>query len=105
MNLAQNSRKFLTNLRTISFSTKALFNGIAKDGASRLLVKICFRIFYCGYEDCHVQAAYFLFRPTYIYKQYETNSMDTEDMSSSFFRNICTAFHDCTALQPIRIQS
>lgn len=48
MNLAQNSRKILTNLRTISFSRKALFNGITKDSASRLLVKIRFRILYCG---------------------------------------------------------
>jgi hypothetical protein len=48
MNLKQNSRKFLANLRTISFSRKALFNGIAKDVASRLLVKTRFRILYCG---------------------------------------------------------
>jgi hypothetical protein len=48
MNLAQNSKKFLTNLRTISFSRKALFNGITKDGASRPLVKTRFRILYCG---------------------------------------------------------
>jgi hypothetical protein len=48
MNLTQNSRRFLTNLRTISFSRKALFTGITKDGASRLLVKIRFRILYCG---------------------------------------------------------
>jgi hypothetical protein len=47
INLAQNSRKFMTNLRTISFSRKALFNGITRDGASILLVKIWFRILYC----------------------------------------------------------
>jgi hypothetical protein len=47
MNLVQNSRKFITNLRNLSFSRKDLFKGITKEGASRFMVKIPFRIIYC----------------------------------------------------------
>lgn len=59
MNLAQNSRKFLINLQIVSFSRKALFNGITTNGASRLLVKICFLILYCGTKTATLRLSIF----------------------------------------------
>ena len=97
MNLAQNSRKFLTALRTTSFSSKVLFNGITKDGVSRLLVKTRFRILYCGTNIATLRLPSFYSDAT-TFTNNETNSMVTEDMGSSVFRNTCTALHKCTAV-------